>query len=221
MKIITLPRVLILLLAVLIIGVAFLLFAPVEPLKINSVKIEGNSFKAGSEMSFIIDRCKNVSSAVPGTATRYFVNVKDSNKPDVFISSTDDLGEKGCAVVKRSMDIPAHVKDGEYRLKFVTRYYPSVLREPVKIEYVTDQTFTIKGQEISAQLNSIMEQLKIIANTGVASTVNVPTPQNITPPFQQVSSGKTQEETAEDVETDETKVEESCLVNVGIIKLCQ
>jgi len=185
MKYITLPRVLLVLFVALVGGFAFLLFAPVEPLKINSVRIEGTSFKAGGELSFIIDRCKNVSSAVPGTASRYFVNANDKTRADIFISSTDDLGEKGCAVVKRTMDIPSHIKDGTYRLKFVTRYYPSVLREPVKIEYTTDQTFTIQGQELGAQLNSIYEQLRILGASPVVNTIVMPTPQPITPPFQE------------------------------------
>jgi len=220
MKIITLPRVLILLLAILIIGVAFLLFAPVEPLKINSVKIEGNSFKAGGEMVFVIDRCKTVSSAVPGTASRYFVDANDKTRSDIFISSTDDLGEKGCAVVKRTMDIPSHIKDGEYRLKFVTRYYPSVLREPVKIEYITNQTFTIKGQEVSAQLNSIIEQLKVLGtDTTVVNTLAIPTPQTVTPPFQEEQPVE-----LESTQPSPTLVtpEQSCLINLGGIKLlCQ
>jgi len=165
MKFLTLPRVLLVLFIALVGGFLFLLLAPVEPLKINDVSIQGSSFKAGGELTFVIDRCKNVSSAVPGTASRYFVDANDKTKADIFISSTDDLGEKGCAIVTRTMDIPSHIKDGTYRLKFVTRYYPSILREPVKIEYITNQTFTVKGQELSVQLQSILEQLNVINGT--------------------------------------------------------
>jgi len=217
MKFITLPRVLLVMFLALVAGFAFLLLAPVEPLKVNSVTILGDNFKAGGEMSFVIDRCKNVSSAVPGTATRYFVNVKDSTKPDIFISSTDDLGEKGCAVVKRTMDIPSHIKDGVYKLKFVTRYYPSVLREPVKIEYTTDQTFTVKGQEVSAQLNLIMEQLNQIKNNPVASTLFIPTPQPVQVPFQQPESTQPSPQTPILPITPE----QSCIIDViGIKLLC-
>lgn len=156
---------------VLLFGVA--LFVPVKPLEIKDVKINGSEFKAGGEMSFTIDRCKNVDKAVSGTASRYFVDANDPTKSSQFISSTDDLGEKGCAKVTRNMDIPAHIKDGTYRLKFVTRYFPSVLREPITVEYTSKQTFTVKGQELSAQLNNILAQLEgIRANLGT-DTVSV------------------------------------------------
>jgi len=166
------------------------LFAPAEPLKINSVDIIGNNFKAGGEMSFKIDRCKYISENVQGTASRYFVNTEDSTKPDIFISSTDDLGEKGCATVTRTFDIPAHIKDGVYKLKFVTRYYPSVLREPTKTEYVAPEPFTIKGQELSAQLNSILEQLEVIngkvgtsnSSSSVSNSRQVAPSPTVTPP---------------------------------------
>ena len=216
MKYITLPRVLLVLFVALVGGFAFLLLAPVEPLKINSVRIEGTNFKAGGELSFTIDRCKNVSSAVPGTASRYFVDANDKTKADIFISSTDDLGEKGCAIVKRTIDIPSHIKDGVYRLKFVTRYYPSVLREPVKIEYTTEETFTIKGQELSAQLNNIYEQLRVLGAKPVASTLMIPTPQTITPPFSEPAL----ETPAQPIPTPATP-EQSCVINViGIKLLC-
>ena len=216
MKFITLPRALLVLFIALVGGFLFLLLAPVEPLKINSVRIEGDSFKAGGEMSFIIDRCKNVSSAVPGTASRYFVDATDATKSDIFLSSTDDLGEKGCAVVKRTIDIPSHIKDGMYKLKFVTRYYPSVLREPVKIEYTTDQVFTIKGQELSTQLNNIYEQLRVLGAKPVASTLMVPTPQVITVPF----SDPAPESPTQPVPTSAAQ-EQTCAINViGIKLLC-
>jgi len=217
MKYITLPRALLVLFIALVGGFLFLLLAPVEPLKINSVRIEGDSFKAGGEMSFVIDRCKNVSSAVPGTASRYFVDATDATKSDIFLSSTDDLGEKGCAVVKRTIDIPSHIKDGTYKLKFVTRYYPSVLREPVKIEYTTDQVFTIKGQELSAQLNNIYEQLRILGAKPVASTLSIPTPQTVIVPFQE------EQPTPPAPQEKETTPppEESCKIDVlGIKLLC-
>jgi len=182
-KILTLPRVNIILFTSLLVFLAVVLFYPVEPLKINSLKIEGNSFKAGGEMGFVIDRCKYVSNSVPGTASRYFVNTEDSTKPDIFISSTDDLGDKGCATVKRTMDIPAHIKDGVYRLKFVTRYYPSILREPTTVEYVTEETFTVKGQELTVQLDSINHQLnslyeaiggqKSVSNQGLSNSIQL------------------------------------------------
>lgn len=143
------------------------LFLPVNPLEIRSAKVIGTSFKAGGEMSFEIDRCKNVDASVAGTASRYFVHVDEKGnvikeKPPIFISSTDDLGEKGCAKVKRTIDIPAHVKDGNYKIKFVTRYFPSVLREPIKVEYTTKDVFTIQGQELSARLENVLGQLQVI-----------------------------------------------------------
>jgi len=149
----------------------FVLFVPAEPLKINSIKVEGTSFKAGGEMKVVIDRCKYVDASVPGTASRYFVDADDPTKPDTFLSSTDDLGDKGCAVVPRTIDIPSHIKDGVYKIKFITRYYPSILREPVTIEYIAPQEFTIEGQELSAQLNSIYQQLQAIqTRTGTSVT---------------------------------------------------
>ena len=140
----------------------FVLFVPAEPLKINSIKVEGTSFKAGGEMKVVIDRCKYVDASVPGTASRYFVDADDTTKPDTFLSSTDDLGDKGCAVVNRTIDIPSHIKDGKYKIKFITRYYPSILREPVTIEYIAPQVFTIEGQELGTQLNNIYQQLQAI-----------------------------------------------------------
>jgi len=140
----------------------YVLLVPAEPLKINNIKVEGTSFKAGGEMKVVIDRCKYVDASVPGTASRYFVNAADPTKPDIFLSSTDDLGDKGCAVVNRTIDIPSHIKDGVYKIKFITRYYPSILREPVTIEYIAPQEFTIQGQELSTQLNDIYQQLQAI-----------------------------------------------------------
>ena len=220
MRKLSIPVINIGLLIVLILVIGFFLFVPVNPLKINSVTIDGDNFKAGGEMSFTIDRCKYVSDSVPGTATRYFVNEQDSTKPDIFISSTDDLGDKGCATIHRKMDIPSHIKDGTYRLKFVTRYYPSVLREPTTIEYVTNQTFTVKGQELSAQLESINQQLKEINARSpgvVVNTLIIPTPQTITPPFQEP------EPTPEPqpVQPVTPTPEQACIVNIiGIKLLC-
>jgi hypothetical protein len=146
----------------LIVAVSVVLFVPIQPLQIKHVQINGSNFKAGGEMSFTIDRCKNLDKTVSGTASRYFVDANNPEKSAIFISSTDDLGEKGCAKVTRTMDIPAHIKDGTYKLKFVTRYFPSLLREPITVEYVTEQTFTVKGQELSTQLQNILSQLETI-----------------------------------------------------------
>ena len=149
----------------------YVLLVPAEPLKINSIEVKGTSFKAGGEMKVVIDRCKYVDASVPGTASRYFVDADDPTKPDTFLSSTDDLGDKGCAVVPRTIDIPSHIKDGVYKIKFITRYYPSILREPVTIEYIAPQEFTIEGQELSTQLNNIYQQLQAIqSRTGTPIT---------------------------------------------------
>jgi len=220
-RLLTLPRVNIILFISFLCFLAVVLFYPVEPLKINSVKIEGTSFRAGGDMGFVIDRCKYVSNSVPGTATRYFVNTEDSTKPDIFISSTDDLGEKGCATIKRTMDIPAHIKDGTYRLKFVTRYYPSILREPTTVEYITEETFTIKGQELGVKLDNINEQLKGIyevigvqnpaANTGVSNSMNITVPKEVTPPNTSPAPATPQSQTTPTPESNDTDLLQSTL----------
>ncbi len=139
---------------------AVVAFYPIEPIKINHVKIQGTEFKAGGEMKYIVDRCKSVSSATPGTSSRYFVPEPKNGKADIFISSNDSLGAQGCLTVPVNIDIPAHVKTGCYRLKLVTRYYPNALREPITTDYLVEKPFCVTGIELSAQLEIIRQQLE-------------------------------------------------------------
>lgn len=140
---------------------AFVLFYPVNPLTINSVTVEGEEFKAGGELTFKVDRCKSVDETTDGTATRYLV-AQDREVDPFFLSSTDDLGAQGCRVSERKIILPAHIPDGEYKLCFVVKYYPSVLRQAVKKEFCSENSFQVKGLTVSAQLELILEQLKRI-----------------------------------------------------------
>lgn len=190
-----LPRINIILFIILIVGGAFVLFYPVNPLTINSVIVEGKEFKAGSELKFKVDRCKTVDETTDGTANRYLVDQKNKDIDPYFLGTRDDLGKQGCAVSERTLVLPAHIPDGEYKLCFVVKYYPSVLRSSVKKEFCSDNTFHVKGLTVAAQLENILEQIKRIEpdiviskdtrNTNTDNLANAPElaqPQSVTPP---------------------------------------
>ena len=146
----------------LIVGGAFVLFYPVNTLTINSVMVEGNEFKAGSELKFKVDRCKTVDETTDGTANRYLVDQKNKDIDPYFLGTRDDLGKQGCAISERTLVLPAHIPDGEYKLCFVVKYYPSVLRSSVKKEFCSDNTFHVKGLTVAVQLENILEEIKRI-----------------------------------------------------------
>lgn len=154
-----LTRINFLLFLLLLVGVGFVLFYPVNPLTINSVVVEGDEFKAGGELDFKVDRCKSVDEATDGTATRYLIDQKDDSKDPYFLSSTDDLGKQGCMVSNRKIVLPSHIPEGKYKLCFVVKYYPSVLRPSVKKEFCSDNSFNVKGLTVAAQLEMIINQL--------------------------------------------------------------
>jgi hypothetical protein len=165
------PKVNIALFLLLVLGFATVLFYPVNPLTINSVQVEGETFKAGGELTFQIDRCKSVDEATDGTSTRYLVDQTNLGRDRIFLSSTDDLGVQGCLKAERKLILPAHVPDSDYKLCFVVKYYPSVLRPAIKKEFCSENTFRVEGLTVSAQLENILNELKRIEPTSNISAL--------------------------------------------------
>ena len=143
-KLITLPRVNLLLGVLLITVIAIAMFMPIHPIDVKSVITDGNKFTAGQKFSYDVDRCKNVDEDVTNVSHRYLVDV---NNPDL---TPVDLGvppsrptPRGCGKIRVNLILPDHIPTGTYRLKIDTRYDPGFWREPIKKSYYSDSDFEV------------------------------------------------------------------------------
>lgn len=146
-KLLTLPKINLILLCILALTVCLALFIPIDPLTVKSIRPVGNEFTAGQEFKYQIDRCRNVDESIAGSAYRYLIDVNDPTLNPIDLGSNlNSTAPRGCGIITVTIILPDHVPTGEYKLKLVTKYNPGWFRGEITNTYFSDENFKIRAK---------------------------------------------------------------------------
>lgn len=111
-------------------------FYPIEPVEVKSITPNKDTYKVGENMTYTVDRCRNIGSGVTGTVYRLLVNNHNSELLPISLG-TDTIGdsERGCGQVTKTVALPLNVPTGDYRLEIKTSINVFFLRPPVENAY--------------------------------------------------------------------------------------
>jgi len=158
-KFITFGRLNFFLFLVILIGFLVLLLVPIEPIKVSKVDLLTKQVRAGEEITYVIEFCKNVDSDILGEVDRFLVDTKNDKTRPIELSGSQANGPKGCRKLEIGVLLPLNVPESTYRLRFVYKYYPSLFRPPIVVTVEPKDFLVVKKADIRGSLQKITKQL--------------------------------------------------------------
>lgn len=111
----------------------FALVVPIQPVKINSITVASDMYKAGDQLVYKVDRCRNIEGGLDGIVYRSLVRVDSSDQlPVLLLINRAQDGERGCGIINRTVTIPSATPAGTYKLELRTEYQVFFFRPAIK-----------------------------------------------------------------------------------------
>jgi hypothetical protein len=206
-KVFTLGKINLVLLLLVIGATVFMITFPIEPIEVFSVNLKTTALKAGEELRYAVKFCKNIDADIPGDIDRYLVDAKHADRRPIEISGGEANGPKGCRTAESSVLLPLNIPDSSYKVRFVYRYYPSILRPPIVVTIESKELLNIGKADIRGSIQKIAKEIAEIKKAlpsdtedrvTPASTTESPSPPQTYPATPPLTSAKPQAQRKEE-----------------------
>ncbi len=144
-------------LMVLVLLVAYPMFAPIVPAKYSKLSVQNpHNIHSGKTLTYKMNVCRYVSEGVLTTVTRQLVSVSDKTLNPINLGSDTFTNSARCMDYKKTVIVPYSTPEGKYRLLIKGVYSVIPLRKPITVSAKSD-TFNVKVSNAEQDIEALIE----------------------------------------------------------------
>mgnify|MGYP001611533854 CR=1 FL=1 len=157
-KIITIPRLNLLMVLIIFGFTAYTMFVPLNPATYDKPVVQDvNNIRAGKQFTYTLHSCRRVGESVVTTVTRKLVSVSNSSLAPITLTSDTLTNKVGCIDSRRSLVIPYSTPEGKYQLVISGVYQIIPLRAPVTVTATSDP-FNVKKANTENSVQMLIQE---------------------------------------------------------------